>query len=140
MGERTHRATEDKTYRREVVEQPGQVGDDAVNVLVLLDEAVALAVGDFANDIKGVELQPARKVAALGAVDEDALRLVQEELGRVVDKGLVLHKLRHGKGRVDAAPELGVEVIVGRAEQALQRAPFDDRLLHHVEAGLQISS
>lgn len=97
---------------------------------------MTLAIGDLANDIKGVELQPPRKVAAFWLLDKQALRLLQEQLGRVVDKGLVLHELRHGKGRVDTASELCVEVIVGGAEQARHGVALDHRLLHHVEVGL----
>lgn len=124
------------TYRSDVVEQPSQVRNNPINILILLHEPMALAVRDLANDIKGVELQPPRKVAPVRVLDKQTLRLLQEQLGRVVDKGLVLHQLGHGKGRVDAAPELCVEVIVGGAEQARHGVALDNGLLHHVEVGL----
>jgi hypothetical protein len=97
---------------------------------------VPLAVGDLANDIKGVELQPAGKVARPRRVDVQALRLLQEQLGRVVDKRLVLHQGRHGKGRVDAAAELHVEVVVGRAEERRQAVALDHGLLDDIKVGL----
>lgn len=45
-----------ETYRCNVEEQPGQVPDDTINILVLLDEAVSLAVSDLPNHIKSIEL------------------------------------------------------------------------------------
>jgi hypothetical protein len=124
------------TYRRYIEEQLRQIRDNAVDILILLDEAVALAVRDLANDVKGVELQPAREVAGLGLVDVQPLRLLEEQLGRVVDKRLVLHQGRHGKGRVDAAAKLHVEVVVRRAEQRGQAVALDHGLLDDVEVGL----
>ena len=124
-------------YRGDVEEELGEVGDDAVDVFVLLDEAVALAVGDLADDVEGVELQPLGEVAGARLVDVQALRLGQEELGRVVDERLVLHQGRHGEGRVDAAAELHVEVVVGAAEQRRQRVALDHGLLDDIEVGLR---
>lgn len=97
---------------------------------------MALAVGNLANDIKGIKLQPARQVAALRVAHKQLLRAVEKQLGRIVDKGLVLHQRRHGKGRVDAAAELLVEVVVDGAEEAGQGTAFDDGLLDDVKVGL----
>ena len=123
-------------YRSHVEEQPRQVRHDTLDILVLLDEPVPLAVGDLTDHVKGVELQPLRKVARLGLVHVQLLGLLEEDLGRVVDKGLVLHQRRHGEGRVHAPPELGVKVVVGGAEERLQRVALDDRLLNDIEVGL----
>ena len=71
---------------------------------------------------------------------EQLPRLLEEQLGGVVDEGLVLHERRHGKGRVHGTAELLVEVIVGRAEQTLQRMSLDDGLLDNVEVGLDCTS
>ncbi len=105
------------TYRCHVEEELGQIRNNAVDVLVALDEAMPLAVRDLTDDVEGIELQPAGKVTCFGLVDVQPLSLLQEQLGCVVHKRLVLHQRRHGKGRVDAAAELHVEVIVGGAEQ-----------------------
>lgn len=97
---------------------------------------MTLAVGDLADHIKGVELEPAGKITALWVVDEKPLRLLEEELGGIVDKGLVLNQRGHGKGRVDTAAELLVEFVVRRAEQARESVALDHRLLNDVEVGL----
>lgn len=56
------------TYRSNVVEEPGQVSHNPVNVLVLLNKAMTLAVCDLANDIKRIKLQPSSEIAALWVV------------------------------------------------------------------------
>lgn len=66
------------TYRCHVVEQFGEIGDDAINVLILLHKPVAFAVGDLADHIEGVELKPLGEVTALSLVHEQLLRLLQE--------------------------------------------------------------
>jgi len=97
---------------------------------------VPLGVGDLADDVEGVELQPAGEVAAVRVVGEEGLGALEEQLGRVVHERLILHQRRHGEGRVDAPPELGVEVVVGGAEQAGEAVALDHGLLHDVEVGL----
>lgn len=78
---------------------------------------MALAVCDFSNDIKGIVLQPSRKVTSTGLPDKELFGLIQEEFCGVIDEGLVLDQGAHGKSRVDTAAELGVEIIVGGAEE-----------------------
>jgi hypothetical protein len=99
---------------------------------------MTLAVGDFSNDIKSIELKPPGKVAAVWVSYKELLGLVEEQLGSVVDKGLILDQCAHGKGRVDTATELGVKVVVGGAEQRCQPKATDDGLLDNVEVGLQV--
>lgn len=127
-------------YRSDVKEQASQVGHDTLDVLIILDETMPLAVGDFANDVKGVELEPAGEVAALGIFHVEVLSLLQEQLGRVVDEGLVLDQGRHGEGGVHASSELAVEVVVDGAEERRQALAIDDGLLDHVEIGLERAS
>mgnify|MGYP006976746959 CR=1 FL=1 len=103
-------------YRCHVEEKFGQIGDNTIDIFILLDEPVPLAVRNLTNYIKGIELQPASEVAGLRVVDVQLLGLLEEQARSVVDKGLVLHEGRHGKGAVDAAPKLHVEVIVRCAE------------------------
>lgn len=124
------------TDRSDVEEQLAEVGHDTVHILVVLDETMSLAVRDLTNDIEGVKLQPLCKITALWVVDEQFLGLLQEQLGRVVDKRLVLNQSRHGKGRVDLSAKLGVKVIVGCAEQGWEVVALDNRLLNNVEVGL----
>jgi hypothetical protein len=102
----------------------------------VLDETMSLAVGDLTNDIKGVKLQPLGKIAALRIVHKQLLRLLQEELGGVIDEWLVLNQSGHGEGRVDLSAKLGVEVIVGCAEEGWEVVALDDRLLNDIEVGL----
>lgn len=97
---------------------------------------MTLRVGNLANDVKGVELQPAWKVTALRVVDKELFCLLEEQLGRVVDKRLILHQLRHGEGTIDTTAELGMEIIVDRAEKTGQAVAVDDGLLREVKVGL----
>ena len=100
------------TYRGDIEKQPREIGHNPIDVFIVLHEAMSLAISDFSNHVKSVELQPLGKITALGLVHIDIPRLFEEELGGVVHKRLVLDQRRHGKGRVDASPETGVEVIV----------------------------
>ena len=124
------------SYRCHIEEEVPEVIDDAVDVLVLLDEPVALGVRDLADHVEGVELQPLREVAPFWVIDEELLGLLEEQLRGVVDERLVLHQRGHGEGGVDGPPELRVEVVVRRAEQRGQVVPLHRRLLDDVEIGL----
>jgi hypothetical protein len=124
------------TDRSDIEEQFAEVGHDTVHILVVLDETMSLAVCDLANDIKSVKLQPLGKITALRVVHKQSLRLLQKQLGRVINKWLVLHKSGHGKGRVDLSAKLGVEVIVGCAEEGWEVVALDNGLLNDVEVGL----
>ena len=79
------------TYRSDVVEQLGQIRNNTVDILVVLNEPVSLAVGNLANDVERIELQPTGEIACLGsALDVKLLGLLQEELGGVVDERFIL--------------------------------------------------
>lgn len=97
---------------------------------------MTLAVGDLANDIECVKLKPTSKIATLRFVREQPLRLLEKELRGIINEWFILHKGRHGEGRVDAASELLVEVVVDGAEQTRLRLALDHGLLHHIEIGL----
>lgn len=125
-------------YRCDIEKQLPKVGYDAVNVLISLNEAVTLAVGNLANDVECIELQPSREVEALFVSGKELVCLVQKQLRRVINKGLVLDQCAHRKGRVDASPELGVESVVDGTEQRGTAASVDDRLLYFVEIGLRV--
>jgi hypothetical protein len=131
-------AVRKQTHRRNIEEQLRQILHDTLNILVLLYEAMPLAVRNLTDDVESVKLQPPGEVAAVGVPGVEPLSLVEEELGRVVDKGLVLHERGHGKGRVDAAAELGVEVVVRGAEEGGEAGAADDGLLDDVEVGLGV--
>lgn len=124
------------TYRSDVEEQLRQVGNNTLHILILLNESMALAISDLTNHIKGIKLKPLCKVATLRLPGKQFFSLVEEQLGGVVDEGLVLNERAHGKGRVDASAELGVEVIVGGAEKGGKAVALDDGLLHDVKVGL----
>jgi hypothetical protein len=51
---------------------------------------MSLAVRDLPNDIKGVKLQPLSEITTFRVIDIKLSCLFQEQLGRIVDKGLVL--------------------------------------------------
>jgi hypothetical protein len=125
-----------ETNRRNVKEEFGQIRHDPIDILVPLDKPVPLAVRDLADDVERIKLQPPREIAGLRVVDVQALRLLEEETGGVVDERLILHQSRHGERRVDAAAELHVEVVVRGAEEGREAVAFDDGLLDDVEVGL----
>lgn len=66
------------TYRCNIEEQLAQVRHNTLNILILLNEAMPLTVGDLANDIKGVELKPLCKVTDIRPLSEEVLGLFQE--------------------------------------------------------------
>ena len=124
------------TYRSNIEEQLPQVRNNTIDVFVLLHKAMSFAVGDLANDIKRVELEPLGEVAGLILGRKKALRLVEEETSGVVDGWLVLDEGGHGERRVDASPESGMEGIVGGAEEGGLGMALGDGLLDDVEVGL----
>ena len=95
-----------------------------------------LGVSDLADDVKGIELQPAGQIATGLVPSKQGRSALEEELCRAVYKRLVLNELRHGKGTVHTSPELSVEVIICRAEQTGQAVALDHRLLDDIEIRL----
>jgi hypothetical protein len=105
------------TYRCDIEEQLREIRNNALDIFIFLNETMSLAVGDLSDDIKSVELKPLRKITDIRLFNKEVLRLIQEQLGGVVDEGLVLNECAHGEGRVDTSAELGVEIIVCCAEE-----------------------
>lgn len=125
-----------KTYRSNVKKQIPKIPHNPIDILVPLQKPMPLAIRDLADDVKGVELQPADKVTAGGVVGIEALGLFEEQLDGVVHERLVLHQRRHGEGRVHAPPQLRVEPVVRRAEERREPVAFRYALLDDVEIGL----
>lgn len=125
------------TYRRNIEEQLAQVRNNTLNIFILLNESMSLAISDLANNIKSVELKPLRKITDISPLGKELFGLFQEQLGGVVDKGLVLNQCAHGEGRVDTSAELGVEVIVCSAEERCETVALDHGLLDDVKVGLR---
>lgn len=95
-----------------------------------------LAVGDLANHVESVELQPLCEITSLGVVDINVLCLFQEELRCIIDEGLILDQGRHGKSRVYTSAKCRVEIVVRGAKQGLQTMTLGDGLLYDVEVRL----
>lgn len=66
------------TYRCNIEEQLAQVRDNTLNILILLNEAMPLAISDLANDIKGIELKPLCEVTDIRPLGKEILGLFQE--------------------------------------------------------------
>jgi hypothetical protein len=125
------------TYRCNIEEQLAQIRNNTLNVFVLLNESMSLAVSDLANDIKGVELEPLCKVTDISLLSKEVLGLFQEQLSGVINKGFVLNQCTHREGRVDTSAELGVEVIIRGAEERCETVALDHGLLYNVKVGLR---
>ena len=88
-------------YRSHVGKQLGKVANHTINIFIVVDEAMALAVGDLSNDIKSQVLQPLREITDLARCCEEALGLSQEDIHNFVDKGFILDKGAHGESTID---------------------------------------
>ncbi|KFX99162.1 hypothetical protein V490_01913, partial [Pseudogymnoascus sp. VKM F-3557] len=102
-----------------VAEELAEVRDYALDVLVALNEAVALGVGHVADNVEGVVLQPAREVADGAGGGVELVGLGEEEGRGAVDEGLT-----------------GVEGLVRGGEQAREAMASRHGLLDRVELAL----
>lgn len=73
-----------------VAEEFAEVGDYTLDILVALEETVALRIRHITDDVEGIELEPTREVAdrARGSIEFVGLR--EEDGCGAVDEGLVL--------------------------------------------------
>jgi hypothetical protein len=97
---------------------------------------MSLPIRQLANDIKGKELQPGRKVAGSTGSNIQLVGPVQKHLEHLVHQAFVLDQPAHGKGTVDAATEAGMECLVGGGEERGDGFAVAEGLLDDVEVGL----
>ena len=75
-----------------------------------------LAIGDVANHVEGIELQPFGKITLSVPGYHEVLSLVEESLCNLIDKRFILNERGHGEGAVDRPPQLSMKLLVGRGE------------------------
>jgi hypothetical protein len=141
-----------RTHWRHVREKSSEISNHAIDIFVVLDETMPLAVSDIADHlfisacgtstiasttyIESKELQPLCKVADLVRVGEQLFSLIKEDFDTFRDAWLILDQLTHGKSVVNRSSQIGVVSFVGRREERWQSLSRTDTLLHWVEARL----
>ncbi len=125
-----------ETYRCHIREELCKIANHSVDILVLINEAMAFGVCDLSNDIECEVLQPFGKVADFAWRCVKPVGLGQEQVDNLIHEWLVLHEGAHRKGIVDRTPKIGmIRLICGR-EQGRQTLAVADCHLHWIEARL----
>jgi hypothetical protein len=124
------------TYRPSITQEVPNELHNPINILVLLHKTQPLTPRQFANNIKGIILQPSAEIAHVPRLREQLLSLLQENTRRIINKWLIVDQTRHCERRVHAAAVLGMVALVRCAEERGQSLAFRDALLDDIEVGL----
>ena len=78
-------------YRSYIAEQPSQVRNHSINILMLIHETMLLGIGNLADDIEGKVLKPQSEVAHFPRRINFTCSL-KKKLDNFVDERFVLHE------------------------------------------------
>ena len=107
------------TYKISICQSILYKDNDPVNVLLLFDEAVSLAVGEITNDVEGEVVEPCEEIDGMRLVCVIMLNLLHEGLDGVLHEVLIRCSCTRGEGSIDTLAKIVVPFLVNAGEEGV---------------------
>ena len=110
--------------------------NDSMNILLLLNKTVSLAVSEITNDVKGEIVEPCEEIDVMRLVGVVLLNLLHEGLNGVLHEVLIRCSCTGGEGSIDTLAKIMVPFLVHTGEQGVDFVAMLHRHIDGMVAGL----